>query len=122
MASIGTAFTALAAPASGMALAALLGGAACAGPSEERHLDAMRAEIDAIQKDRDHADDIAPEPALAQPALPPAAPGSPLPGAVTLGTGPGQEPEDAPDVDDPAPRPALRVLGAARAGGGRWRG
>jgi tol-pal system protein YbgF len=83
----------------------------------------MRAEIDAIQKDRDRADDVPLDPVVAEPGVPrPAAPASPLPGPVTLGTGEAPGPEDAPDVDDPAPRPALRVLGAARASGGRWRG
>jgi len=45
-----------------------------------------------------------------------------LPGAVTLGVGEDQESDDAPDADDPTPRPALRVFGAARPNGGRWRG
>jgi tol-pal system protein YbgF len=94
----------------------------CAGPSEERHLDAMREEIDAIQKDRDHADGVGPEPAVAEPGAPAAPLASPLPGAVTLGVGEDQESDDAPDADDPAPRPALRVFGAARPNGGRWRG
>jgi tol-pal system protein YbgF len=93
----------------------------CAGPSEERHLDAMREEIDAIQKDRDRADEIAPDPAATGPVAPAAAPGGPLPGAVKLGVGEDQDTEDGPDVDDPAPRPAIRVLGTARPGG-RWRG
>jgi len=93
----------------------------CAGPSEERHLDSMRDEIDAIQKDRDRANEVTPEPVATGPVAPPVAPGGPLPGAVTLGAFDDQQAEDAPDVDDPAPRPALRVLGAARPNG-RWRG
>jgi len=93
----------------------------CAGPSEERHLDAMREEIEAIQKDRDRADELAPEPVVADPGAPAVPPGGPVPVPVTLGVGEEQEWEDAPDADDPSPRPAIRVFGAARPGG-RWRG
>jgi tol-pal system protein YbgF len=110
----------------GLAIAVLPAGFAvflgCAGPSEERHLDAMRAEIDAIQKDRDRADEITPEPAVAGPVAPPVPPGGPLPGALTLGVAEDEQHEDVPDADDPAPRPAIRVFGAARPNGGRWRG
>jgi tol-pal system protein YbgF len=99
---------------------------ACAGPSEERQLDTMREEIDAIQKDRDREDGIGPDkPIVAEPGTPPVPVGGPVPGPVTLsvgGVGDDSESEDAPDVDDPAPRPALRVFGTARPNGGRWRG
>ncbi len=94
----------------------------CAGPSEERHLDAMRAEIDAIQKDRDLADDVSHESDVAPVGAPAVAPGGPVPAAVTLGSDEDQQGDEAPDVDDPAPRPAIRVFGAARPNGGRWRG
>jgi len=110
----------------GPGIAALAAAAAlflgCAGPSEERHLDAMRAEIDAIQKDRDRADDVSPEPDIAALGAPAVPPGGPVPASVTLGPEEDQERDDAPDVDDPAPRPAIRVFGAARPNGGRWRG
>jgi tol-pal system protein YbgF len=94
----------------------------CAGPSEERHLDAMREEIDTIQKDRDRANDIPTEPAVAGSGARAVPAAGPVLGAVTLGVGEDQESEDAPAADDPAPRPAIRVFGAARQNGGRWRG
>jgi len=82
----------------------------------------MREEIEAIQKDRDRADDVAAEPEVAGPVAPALSAGAAVPGPVTLVAGEDREWEDAPDADDPAPRPALRVFGAARPNGSRWRG
>ncbi len=92
----------------------------CARTAEERQLDAMRADIDHIREDRDHADDRTlgvegpgsggPAPQAAQPPPPPAAP------VVRVGTE-GGDPEDYADPDDSAPRPHIRVFGTPRVAG-----
>jgi tol-pal system protein YbgF len=103
----------------------------CARTAEERQLDAMRADIDRIQDDRDRADqrslgpgerDVpsapsAPSPAAAAAAPTPAGPGDPV---VHLGRSADEvaAADDYADPDDTAPRPRIRVLGSPRARGG----
>jgi tol-pal system protein YbgF len=109
---------------------ALTGALACARPAEERHLDAMREEIDAIQSDRDREARAEPEPAAADqaapmasgPRRPAATQGAPNQGSRTIGSGDDAAEDNGPDTDDPAPRPTIRVLGAARAMGRGLRG
>jgi tol-pal system protein YbgF len=115
------------APAFGLAALVLAGVGGCARTAEERQLEAMRADIERIQDDRDRADDpalradpaAASAPAAAQetrPASPPpAGPSSP---PVRVGA-PGDEPapDDYADPDDSAPRPRIRVIGSPRAKG-----
>jgi tol-pal system protein YbgF len=126
---------------------AVLGG--CAGTAEERQLADMRAEIDRIQDRRDRDDQatlpveaMTSEPGATSPSISPLSPraptaapfAQPMPAdqdAVTLGSdgagsaafGPGGEPmaDDAPDTEDPTPRPNIRVFGSARTIRGSWR-
>jgi tol-pal system protein YbgF len=107
-----------------LALLLLVG---CARTAEERHLDAMRDEIDRIQADRDHESASTPEtdaePKGAQNRVPPSvAAQPPVPEPVSLGAG-DQAPLDYADTEDPMPRPTLRVLGSSRSGvRNPWRG
>jgi len=88
---------------------------ACARSAEERQLEDMRAQIDELQADRDRADrqTLAPEVADARsPGVPPRLPAplqSPPPPAVSVGGEP--QVDDAPDPEDPTPRPTIRVVG-----------
>ncbi len=95
----------------------------CARTAEERQLDSMRDDIERIQDDRDRTDRPAlpldpekPKVAPSQAPAPEAAPVS-LPEVVRVGA-PGEEeeavPDDYADPDDTTPRPAIRVIGAAR--------
>jgi tol-pal system protein YbgF len=105
--------------------------AGCARSAEERQLDSMREEIDNLQRERDRENERAglmtdPDEQAAHEQ------GAPR------GTGPGQaqasdpvpigfegDPsvEEAPDTEDPAPRPSIRILGSPHGSGrGAWRG
>src|ERR1700677_4277447 len=112
----------------------------CAG--EDKQLDGMRAELDAIETSRDEADRkaaLGPEdedtvaPAAkakgvgsAQPSAmasappPPAAPIGAPPRDVTLGAF-DEAPEEYADTEDSSPRPSIRVVGSPRAGRNGWR-
>jgi tol-pal system protein YbgF len=112
--------------------------AGCARTAEERHLDALRDEIDRIQADRDRANATMPESGAAEPlsgAVPPRLPVSSSPSppdVVSLRPGAGRSDlaasidgplADYADTEDTTPRPSIRVLGAARANvRGAWRG
>jgi tol-pal system protein YbgF len=102
----------------------------CARPAEERHLDAMREEIDSIEQDRDRANARAGLTGDGDEAQPKGtgthgSGSGPAPEPVTIGY-PGADPgpaDDAADTEDPAPRPSIRILGTPRPGGrGMWRG
>jgi tol-pal system protein YbgF len=109
----------------GAAVLVLAGVGGCARSAEERQLDAMRADIDHIQDDRDQVD----EPALPTGEVPPSVPGPgpskvaprlPADPVVALDS-PGGEPPPADDYADPedtAPRPRIRVFGSPRVRGG----
>jgi tol-pal system protein YbgF len=113
------------------ACAVLAAAGGCARSAEERQLEAMRDEIDKLQHDRDREnarsgllsrEGAEGEAAAVAPRLP-APDQRPLPDAVTLGFPGEPAPDDAVDPEDPAPRPAIRVLGAPRPGGRTgWRG
>src|SRR5258708_26408159 len=109
-------------------------GAGCARSAEERQLESMRDEIDRLQRDRDGEDGKtgllaseeeegarkreAPSPAGAQATGPGQAAD-----AVSLGFDGNEPTDDAVDPEDPAPRPAIRILGSPHPGGrGAWRG
>jgi tol-pal system protein YbgF len=110
------------------ATALLAGVLGCARPAEERHLDAMREEIDRIEQDRDseiararltgEGDEAAPR------AAAPRGPASgPTPEPVSIGYPAEAAVDDTADTEDPAPRPSIRILGTPRPGGhGMWRG
>jgi tol-pal system protein YbgF len=101
----------------------------CARPAEERHLDAMRDEIDAIQNDRDReargelepegTQNAAPDSRAAPRTQAPTMTAAPAPRAI--GVPDEAAGEDGPDTEDPAPRPVIRVLGGPRAAGPRGR-
>lgn len=108
----------------------LAGVVACARTAEERQLDAMRADLERIQHERDHVDTttIAPDSVEVRsdgvPARPSAAPpAASSPSVVRMGAS--DEPPLSDDYEDPednSPRPKIRVLGAPRVGGrGSWR-
>jgi tol-pal system protein YbgF len=95
---------------------------ACARSAEERQLDTMREEIQELQQtqDRETARDPGDSPLPA--ATPVLETPPPLPlasSAVTLGGGAEAPlgPDDEADTEDTAPRPAIRVVGAARGTG-----
>jgi tol-pal system protein YbgF len=96
----------------------------CARSAEERQLDAMRADIEQIQSDRDLADHPvgAPEPvdpsskgARVAPAPPAIAP-PPL-DVASAPPSDGAEGDDYADPEDVSPRPKIRVFGSPRAPG-----
>jgi tol-pal system protein YbgF len=98
-------------------------GGACARTAEERQLDTMREEIQELQQAQDrenaHASDDSAKPAtpvaIQQPPPPPSISAS----ALTLGGGEQVPvaPDDGADTEDTAPRPSIRVVGAARGSG-----
>ncbi len=98
----------------------------CAENVEERQLDEMRRTIDEVQQDRDEkerdmmAESIAIPRASGAAARMPAPSASPAPQAIPIGDG---DPAgaDAPDTEDPTPRPTIRVVGVPRAGRNGWR-
>jgi tol-pal system protein YbgF len=105
------------AAAAGLLLAGTLSGG-CARTAEERHLDAMRDEIERIQVDRDRANEAAMSPEGAEGRAPrgdlPGGP--PQPDTRAIGDAP-EAAEDAADTEDKTPRPNIRVVGSPRAGG-----
>jgi tol-pal system protein YbgF len=93
---------------------------ACGRDAEERNLDEMSQQIEHLQVDRDeeNAKILAAEAAdthFANEGLPARkpAPNDPPPPVVNLGEQ-GQGDVDAPDTDDPAPRPTIRLYGSQR--------
>jgi tol-pal system protein YbgF len=97
--------------------------AGCARSAEERQLDAMRADIDRIQQERDQEDRSSlpsetAEAPLAGSVDKSSAP-APLPAAdvVQLGVSADDPPADYADPDDTTPRPRIRVLGSPRVNG-----
>jgi tol-pal system protein YbgF len=112
------------APAFVSAALVLVGVGGCARTAEERQLEAMRADIDRLQDDRDRIDD----PALrADPSGAPEQGNSssaqeappPVPASLQVG-GAAEDPATADDYADPedtTPRPRIRVQGSPRAKG-----
>jgi tol-pal system protein YbgF len=100
--------------------------AGCARSAEERQLDAMRADIDRIQQERDQEDrsSLPPETAEAPSAGSVETSSAPVPSpmadVVHVGVSADDSPADYPDYADPddtAPRPRIRVLGSPRVNG-----
>ena len=100
--------------------------AGCAGNFEERQLDEMRATIDEVQRERDQAERDMMASSIADthaasgvPARQPA-PALAPPESFALGDGAGGG-LDAPDTEDPSPRPTIRIFGSPRVGRNAWR-
>jgi len=92
----------------------------CARTAEERQLESMRAEIDQIQRDRDHEAqpplEPEPEPAAARAdGSPPAPVALAAPREIVVEPSADVEPDDYADPEDTAPRPKIRVFGSPRA-------
>jgi tol-pal system protein YbgF len=102
--------------------------AGCARSAEERQLEAMRDEIDKLQRDRDTEDRktglLASEEAevRAQASGRAAGPDQGAPSdAVTIGVDGVPAADDDVDPEDPTPRPSIRILGSPHSRGA-WRG
>jgi tol-pal system protein YbgF len=108
----------------------VIGVSGCARPAEERHLDAMREEIDRIEQDRDSenaraglAGDGDEAPSQAGGSRAGARDLKAPPEPVSIGYPGEPDAEESVDTEDPAPRPSIRILGTPRpTGRGMWRG
>ncbi len=113
----------------GLLVVVWVGAAGCARSAEERQLEAMREEIEAVHDGRDVGHEGARGTAESSMAVPPAytqtAPPRPPPTVVQLGqsgAGDGEgEPAAEGDPQDSTPRPTIRVSGSARVGRAGWR-
>jgi len=112
--------------------AVVLAVAGCARTAEERQLDAMRADLERIQHERDYdTAAVAPDaveqrseglPARPPAAMPPVSSPANSPRVVRVGSSDESLSDDYEDPEDTSPRPKIRVLGAPRVGGrGSWR-
>jgi tol-pal system protein YbgF len=93
----------------------------CARTAEERQLDAMRADIDRIQEDRDRTDrsNLGSDPSEPPPTAGAGAAvvGGPTPAQDTVQVAGDAPDDDYADPDDNTPRPRIRVFGSPRVSG-----
>src|SRR5579864_8793806 len=93
----------------------------CGRSAEERHLDAMRDEIESVRQGRDRSDQTNVSDDALDPLVVPQAYTAPAavrvpPTVVQIGAGDQSVTDDATEADpqDTTPRPTIRVLGLAR--------